>query len=279
MDRLARLRRVVASAIILATAVACGVVSAEPRFGGSIETWGTACPVLGGNASLGVFVGLGDVEAAVRTEFSLLPYTTGTATLSASLVREWLSVGGEFQLSVLPIGITSAMVLSRVLPSPWVGSIGDVLLDLSVEAEARLKGSTFATTPLRAEVWVKGAASASRSLGCLDQVVLGASLEATLSAPGGRVWPTPTLVAGLSYGRATLTSETTLSFVPRIRIEAETVSLTMAWRDLGLSGKAWCTFSEEPSGPSVGLQITYEFGDVPRGPFTARGECLGGVCL
>jgi hypothetical protein len=274
MDRLACLRRVVASAIILATAV-----SAEPRFGGSIETWGTACPVLSGNASLDVFVGLGDVEAAVRTEFSLFPYTIGTATLSASLVREWLSVGGEFQFSVLPIGITSAMVLSRALPSPWVGSIGDVLLDLSVEAEARLKGSTFATTPLRAEVWVKGAASASRSLGFLDQVVLGASLEATLSAPGGRVWPTPTLVAGLSYGRATLTSETTLSIAPRIRIEAETVSLTMSWRDLGLSGKAWCTFSEEPSGPSVGLQITYEFGDVPRGPFSAGGECLGGVCL
>jgi hypothetical protein len=272
MQRLARLRRMSASAVILAMALACSAVGAGLRFGGSVETWGTACPVLSGNASLDLFLGLDDVEAALRTELSLFPYTTGTETLRISVVREWLSVGGEFRLSVVPIGVTSAMVLSRAKPSPWVGSIGDVLLDVSVEGEARLKGDTFATTPLRAEVWVKTAASASRSLGCLDQVLLGASLEATLSAPDGQVWPTTTLVAGLSYGRAALTSETTLSLAPRIRIEAETVFLTLSWQDLGLSGRAWCTFSEEPSGPSV------EFGDVPLGPSSAGGECSGGVC-
>jgi hypothetical protein len=279
MHKLARLGRVSASAFILTTVLACSAVGADLRFGGGVEAWGTTCPILGGNASLDLFVGLGSVETATRTEFSLFPYTMGTETLSVSLVREWLSVGGEFQLSVIPIGITSAMVLSRAQPLPWVGSIGDVLLDVSVEGEARLKGDTFATTPLRAEVWVKGTASASRSLGCLDQVLLGASLEATLSAPdGGKIWPTSTLVAALSYGCATLRSETVVSLVPSLRLDEERLFLRVSWKDLGLSGEASLAFTAEPLGPSLGLRILYEFGDTPLGGGPSGSECSGGVC-
>ncbi|MCX6099120.1 MAG: hypothetical protein NTX69_03800 [Candidatus Bipolaricaulota bacterium] len=279
MQKLACLRRMSASAAILATALVCSAVGADLRFGGSVEAWGTACPTLSGNASLDLFVGLGSVEAATRTESSLFPYTMGTETLSISLVRDWLSVGGEFQLSVVPIGVTSAMVLSRAQPSPWACSIGDVLLDLSVEGEARLKGDTFATTPLRAEVWVKGTASASRSLGCLDQVLLGASLEATLSAPDyGKIWPTSTLVAALSYGCATLRSETVVSLVPSLRLDEEKLLLLVSWRDLGLSGEASLAFTAEPRSPSVGLRVLYEFGDTPIGGGSSGSECAGGVC-
>ena len=264
---------------LFAAAMACSAVGADLRFGGSVETWGTARPTLGGNASLDLLMGLGDVEAATRTEFSLFPYTMGTETLSVSLVREWLSVGGEFQLSVLPIGITSAMVFSRAQPPPWECSISDVLLDFSVEGEARLKGYTFATTPLRAEVWVQGTASVSRSLGCLDQVLLGASLEATLSAPdGGEIWPVSTLIAALSYGCATLRSETVISLLPSLRLDEERLFLRVSWNDLGLSGEASLAFTAEPRSPSVGLRVLYEFGDAPLVGGPSGSGCAGGVC-
>jgi hypothetical protein len=264
---------------LFAAAMACSAVGADLRFGGSVETWGTASPTLGGNASLDLLMGLGDVEAATRTEFSLFPYTMGTETLSVSLVREWLSVGGEFRLSVVPIGVTSAMILSRAQPSPWECSIGDVLIDFSVEGEARLKGYTFATTPLRAEVWVQGTASASRSLGCLDQVLLGASLEATLSAPdGGEIWPVSTLVAALSYGCATLRSETVISLLPSLRLDEERLFLRVSWNDLGLSGEASLAFTAEPRSPSVGLRVLYEFGDAPLVGGPSGSGCAGGVC-
>ena len=183
MQKFARLRRMSASAVVLATALVCSAVGADLRFGGRAEAWGTACPTLSGNASLDLFVGLGNVEAATRTEFSLFPYTMGTETFSISLVREWLSVGGEFRLSVVPIGITSAMVLSRAQPLPWECSIGDVLLDFSVEGEARLKGYTFATTPLRAEVWVQGTASASVVAQTLTSITVSPS-SATVANGG-----------------------------------------------------------------------------------------------
>jgi hypothetical protein len=264
---------------LFAAAMACSAVGADLRFGGSVETWGTASPTLGGNASLDLFVGLGSVEAATRTESSLFPYTMGTEILSVFLVREWLSVGGEFRLSVVPIGVTSAMILSRAQPSPWECSIGDVLIDFSVEGEARLKGYTFATTPLRAEVWVQGTASASRSLGCLDQVLLGASLEATLSAPdGGEIWPVSTLVAALSYGCATLRSETVISLLPSLRLDEERLFLRVSWNDLGLSGEASLAFTAEPRSPSVGLRVLYEFGDAPLVGGPSGSGCAGGVC-
>jgi len=264
---------------LFAAAMACSAVGADLRFGGSVETWGTASPTLGGNASLDLFVGLGSVEAATRTESSLFPYTMGTEILSVFLVREWLSVGGEFRLSVVPIGVTSAMILSRAQPSPWECSIGDVLIDFSVEGEARLKGYTFATTPLRAEVWVQGTASASRSLGCLDQVLLGASLEATLSAPdGGEIWPVSTLIAALSYGCATLRSETVISLFPSLRLDEERLFLRVSWNDLGLSGEASLAFTAEPRSPSVGLRVLYEFGDAPLVGGPSGSGCAGGVC-
>jgi hypothetical protein len=279
VHKLASLGCVSAFGVIIAVALACSAAGADLRFGGNVDAWGAVCPILSGNTSLDLFVGLGDVEAAARTEFSLFPYTMGTEIFSLSLVREWLTIAGQFELSVIPIGITSAEILSRAQPSPWEWLIGDVLLDVSVEGEARLRGYTFATTPLRAEVWVKGAASASRSVGCLDQVLLGASLEATLSAPdGGQIWPTSTLVAALSYGCATLRSETVVSLVPSLRLDEERLFLRVSWNDLGLAGEASVAFTAEPLGPSVGLRLLYEFGDTPLGGSPSGSECAGGVC-
>jgi len=75
-----------------------------------------------------------------------------------------------------------------------------------------------------------------------------------------------------------LLSETDALPVGGIHIVEETVSLLCLWREYGLSGKAWCTFSEEPTGPSVGLRIAYEFGALPLRPFPDSIECVGGVC-
>jgi hypothetical protein len=278
MQNLALLRRVAMALAILA-ALACGAWGADLRSGGVASAWGSARPIVGGSASLDLFLGLGDLEAASWTEYSLFPYTMGSETLSLSLVRDWLTLSGEYQFSLLPLGITSATLLARARPAPWDIALGDLLLDLSVEGEARLKGDTFTSAPLRTEIWLKAAASVSRSVGCLDQVLLGASLEATASAPGGgRVWPTPVLLASASIGRAMLESATTLSLAPRLRVESETVSLRASWSDLGVSGEAWCTFSEEPGGPSVGLRVSYEFGDIPLGVTPTSSNCSGGVC-
>ncbi|MBU0595756.1 hypothetical protein KJ567_03620 [Candidatus Bipolaricaulota bacterium] len=63
-----------------------------------------------------------------------------------------------------------------------------------------------------------------------------------------------------------------------LHVVTETVSLACSGRELGLSGKAWCTFSEEPSGPTVGFRIAYEFGALPLRPFPDSTECVGGVC-
>ncbi len=175
--------------------------------------------------------------------------------------------------------MTAARIIFSALPPPWSSSVGDTLLEFSVDGEARLMGDTFAAAPLRTEVWAKGAISAARSLGWVDQLLLGASLEATLSAPGdGRIWPIPIVVAGLSWGQVSLRSETTIALEPSVRIDAERVSVQSSWGDLGISAEGAVEFSAEPKGMSVEFRFLYEFGDTPLRRISSDSGCAGGVC-
>jgi hypothetical protein len=263
---------------ILLAAMAWSAVGSEFRTGGRGAFVGSALPSAGGSAEIDLFAGLGSLEASSRTELSLFPYTTSNETAALSLVQDWLSLTAEYEFSIVPLGITAATILAQATPTPWVTACGSFLVDLGVEGEARLLGDGFAATPLRAELWVKGSAGIGGSVGPVDLVRIGAALEGTLSAPNGTVWPTPSLIASASLGRATLSSETELSLAEGIHIVAETASLVCSWVELGLSAKAWCTFSEEPTGPAVGLRIAYEFGAAPLRPFPDSVQCVGGVC-
>jgi hypothetical protein len=112
MHNLALLRRVAMALTILAV-LACGAWGADLRSGGVASAWGSAVPIPGGNASLDLFLGLGDLEAASWTEYSLFPYTMGSETLSLSLVCDWLTLSGEYQFSLLPLGIFSSISRSK----------------------------------------------------------------------------------------------------------------------------------------------------------------------
>lgn len=271
--------RVVATCVAVLLAVtAWSATGSELRAGGRAVLLGSTLPSAGASAEIDLFVGLGDIEAFSTTELSLFPYTTGSETVALSLVRDGLSLTAEYQFSIVPLGISAATILAQAAPAPWVAAWGSFLVDVGVEGEARLLGDSFAATPLRAELWVKGYSSIGGSLGPFDSVRVAVTLEGTLSSPGGTVWPTPTLTASASLGRATLSSETEASLAGGFHVVAETVSLACSWRELGLSGKAWCTFSEEPSGPTVGFRISYKFGALPLRPFPASIDCVGGVC-
>jgi hypothetical protein len=271
--------RCVAVSLGLLTMWACGLTGADVRFGGIVGATGAVWPIPGADVSFDAFVGLGGVEAASRTEFSLFPYTVGSETLSVSLTREWLSLSGGYQFSLVPIGITSAEILARARPSPWQFVAGGLLLDVSIEGEARLKGEAFSSTPLRTEIWTRGTAGVSRSVGCVDPVRLAISLETTVSAPGGGgIWPTPALLASASIGNVTLAGEARLTFAGGLHLDSGTVTLSGAWRDVGLSAAAWCTFSGEPRGASLGIRAAYEFGDSSLAGSSANDACAGGVC-
>jgi len=261
----------------LLLALACCANGMRFRSGGVVTSWGAIWPTPSGSASMDLFLGLGTIEASSRTEYSLFPYTLGTETLGVGISHEWLSLSGEYQWSLLPLGITQAAFRARALPSPWDVPQGEVLFEFSVEGEARLTGNSFDSSPLRAEVWVRGEATASRSLGILDQVLLGTSLEATLSSPGGQIWPTPGVVISASLGPVSLSCEATLSFSSGLHLASEAVSLRGSWREVGLSGDVSLGIAEG-GGPSVGLRISYEFGDAPQRPFPSTDECSGGVC-
>ncbi|MEN6369845.1 MAG: hypothetical protein ABFD77_09160 [Thermotogota bacterium] len=263
---------------VLLAVMAWSTMGSELRTGGRGVLLGSALPSAGANAEIDLFADYWNLEATSTTEISLFPYRTGSETIALSLVQDWLSLTAEYEFSIVPLGITAATILAQATPAAWVTACGSFLVDLAVEGEARLLGDGFAATPLRSELWVKGSAGIGTSLGAFDSVHIAAALEGTLSAPNGTVWPTPTLIASASLGRATLSSETELSLAGGIHIEAETVSLLCLWREYGLSGKAWCTFSGEPTGPSVGLRIAYEFGALPLRPFPDSTACVGGVC-
>jgi hypothetical protein len=248
------------------------------RTGGAISSWGAIWPIPSASASLDAFLGLGDLEASSRTEYSLFPYTLGSETVSLGVVRDGLSLSSEYEWSLLPLGITQAIFRARAVPAPWDASEGEVVFEFAVEGEARLIGDSFVSAPLRAEVWARGTVSASRSLGMLDQVLLGTSIEATLSAPGGEIWPIPGILVSAAIGPATLSSTSTFSLGPALHLASETVSLRGSWREVGLSGEISLGLAEGESGFSLGLRISYEFGDTPRRSFPAVSECSGGVC-
>ncbi len=269
---------VVACVGVLLAVIAWSAVGSELRTGGRAVLLGSAMPSMGANAEIDFFADCWNLEASSTTEISLFPYRTSSETIALSLVQDWLCLSAEYELSIVPLGITATTILVQATPAAWVTACGSFLVDLAVEGEARLLGDGFATTPLRAELWVKGSAGIGGSVGPVDLVHIGAALEGTLSSPGGTIWPTPTLIASASLGRATLSSETEASLAGGIHFVAETVSLLCSWREYGLSGKAWCTFSEELTGPAVGLRIAYEFGASPLRPFPDSVQCVGGVC-
>jgi len=269
---------VVAGVGVLLGTLAWSTTGSELRAGGRAVLLGSALPSVGASAEIDLFAGLGSVEASSTTELSLFPYTTANETIALSLIQDWLSLTAEYQFSVRPLGITAATILAQATPPAWIETWGSLLVDASVKGEARLLGDGFASRPLRAEVWVKGSAGIGTSLGVLDFVRVGAAIEGTLSAPNGTIWPTPSLVASASVGRMTLSSETEWSFAGGIHVAAETVSLVCLWLELGISARAWCAFSGEPTGPGVGLRIAYEFGALPLRPFPDSTECVGGVC-
>ncbi|MDD5263769.1 MAG: hypothetical protein PHU43_02935 [Candidatus Bipolaricaulis sp.] len=273
-----RLRAVVTCVGVLLAAVAWSAVGSELRTGGRAVLVGSALPSAGANAEIDLFADCWNLEATSTTEISLFPYRTGSETIALSLVQDWLSLTAEYEFNIVPLGITASTILARATPPAWVTARGSFVVDLAVEGEARLLGDGFAATPLRAELWVKGSAGIGGSVGPVDLVHAAAALEGTLSAPNGTVWPTPSLIASASLGRATLLSETELSLAEGIRVAAETVSLLCVWREFGLSAKAWCTFSAGPTGPSAGLRIAYEFGAAPLRPFPDSTACVGGVC-
>ncbi|MDD5646550.1 MAG: hypothetical protein PHW86_05220 [Candidatus Bipolaricaulis sp.] len=263
---------------VLLAAVAWSAMGSEIRVGGRGVFFGSAMPYAGGSAEIDVFAGFGSLEASSTTELSLFPYTTSSETVAVALVRDWLCLAVEYEFSVVPLGITAARILARATPAAWMSSYESFLVDGAVEAEARLLGDGFAATPLRAELWLKGSLGIGASLGMIDFARVGAAIEGTLSAPNGSVWPTPSLIASASLGPATLSSETEWSLAGGIHVVAETVSLVCSWHELGFSAKAWCTFSGEPTGPSAGLRIAYEFGATPLRPFPDSTACVGGVC-
>jgi len=273
-------RRIVCLSVCLAViAGGAGAVRGDDlRLGGALETSAGVSSMVSGDASVELVAGLSSVDLGSWTEMSLLPYTMAFETLTLAYVQDWLSLRAEYRFSLAPLGITSATILSGARPGSWETSVGDILVSVSAETEARLAGYSFASL-LRTEIWAKVTAGASRRIGCLGPVYVGGSLEATASAPGGgRIWPTPAVVVSATLGHVVLRSETTFSIVGGVRVSAETVSLEGSWSEIGLSGSAWCAFSEGESGPSLGIRVVKEMGDAPLWGFRSGGSCSGGVC-
>lgn len=267
--------------VLCFAAVVCVAGAAQGqhlRLGGAFSASGAVSPVVAADAALELVAGLDCVDLSSWTEFSLAPYTIGSQTMALACTRDWLGVRAEYQFSLIPIGITRATLAARARPAPWEFVAGDLFWSIEVAGEARLAGDSFAS-PLRAEVWGEVAVGASRALGFLDLVSVGASLEATVSAPGGgRVWPTPTWQVVATLGRFALRSETVLSVVGELRVASETLTLDAAWSELGLSGSLWCTFAGSEGGAGLGLRFAVEFGDRPLEGFRSGGTCSGGVC-
>jgi hypothetical protein len=271
-------RAILALAGVLLVAASWGAASSEVRVGGRAELVGAALPLAGAGATVDFFLGRGEIDVSTATDFSLFPYTLSTEAVAVSLVRDWLSLNAEYQFSIVPIGISAATILAQATPAPWEIACGAQLFEIAVESEARLKGDAFTSTPLRAELWLRGRAGVSRAGVPLDFIFVGASLEGTLSAPNGTVWPVSTFVVSASLGCVTLASETEISFAGGTHVTNETLSLTLSSLVSQLSGEAWYTLSDEPGGVSVGLRVAYEFGASPLLTFSGSRECVGGVC-
>jgi len=256
-----------------------GVAADAPafRFGGLVEARTPVYPSFGVDASLTLVAGWGDWDLSSRTDASFWPFTQSEETLGLALVREWLTLGAERSQSIAPIGISSALLFARAIPPHWTHEAENLRLDLGVELEARVKGDRFRSVPLRSELWAKGTATSALVGVVLDEVNLGASLEGTLSAPGGgQVWTTATLQAGARLGCVLLRSETAVSLTP-LRFEAERVILEAAVPELGLTAQVRAVFLGERLAPSVEVRLDWGFGERRSTTPTSDG-CEGGVC-
>ncbi len=163
------------------------------------------------------------------------------------------------------------------MPPHWVQEVENLRLDLGVEAEARVKGDTFRSVPLRSELWVKGSATSALLAVVLDELSLGGSIEGILSAPsGGQVWMTATLLSSARWGCVSLRSETSVSLTP-CRFDAERVILEAAVPELGLTAQARAVFLGERLAPSVEVRLDWGFGE--RRSTAPIGDCcVDGVC-
>ncbi len=265
---------------MLAAGSLLAVSSAEPgtpQFGGKLEVHVPTYPALGADASLDLFTGLGSFELQSRTELALVPYTMAEQALRVALVRDWLSLYGEYRFSALPIGITSVMLLVRATPPHVVQDDGVRSTDVWIEGEARQKGDARGPFPQRTELWAKGSAVETLPGPFVDALTLGASLSATASDPyGGQIWWTGALLLGAKLGTAALESETSFSVTP-VRLELEQVTLTSGATPWGVSAYGRVSFAGPAFLPVLELGVALSFGAQSLLD-PSRGSCSGGVC-
>lgn len=265
--------------VCAASLVALGVAASGLSYGGRAEVAFSLQPAVGVGLALDAFADWEMLEVASTTEASLLPYTFASERLAFSIVRDWLDVNFEYEFTIVPIGITEAAIVAHAAPSPWEAAAGSLLWQVGVEAEARLTGAAFASTPLRTELWIEGTLGVTRhGLGPLDAVTCVAALGGTLSAPAGVVWPVPRVLLSAALGFVTLESETELSLAGGLHVATETVSLGISLESVRVAGEAWCTWSSDVAGASLGLRAAYEFGASPLRAYPSASECTGGVC-
>jgi hypothetical protein len=225
---------------------------------------------------LSLVAGLAGLELLSRTDVAAYPYTFGKETLELSLTRDWLTVGGGYSFTVLPIGITSATLFAQAAPPHLLQGEGDLTIDLGIEGEARQKGDSLADISGRTELWLKGSVAVIFSNAVLDQVAIGASLEGTGSAPGDlRVWPVAKLFVSGKEGCVSFRSEAAVSLSP-LRFDSERVTLELEPFS-GALVRAEVAFVPPTFAPAAELGFFYEFGDPGRAALT-KSCCVGGVC-
>ncbi len=251
--------------------------SGTPQFGGKVQAHVPVYPALGADTSLDLFAGLGSVEFQSRTDLALVPYTLAEQTLRVALVRDWLSLYGEYRFSVLPIGITSVMLLVRAAPPHVVQGDGVRSTDVWIEGEARQKGDARGPFPQRTELWAKGSLVETLPGPFVDALTVGASLSATASDPhGGQIWWTGALLLGAKLGTAALESETSFSVTP-VRLELEQVTLTSGTTPWGLSAYGRVSFAGPAFLPVLEFGVALSFGGQSLLD-PSQGNCSGGVC-
>jgi len=280
MARWNALRAASAALVLLVTGGLLAVAGAEPgtlQLGGKLQVHVPVYPALGADTSLDLFAGLGSLELQSRTDLALVPYTTAEQALRLVLVQDWLSLYGEYRFSVLPIGITSVMLLVRATPPHVVLEDGLKKTDFWIEGEARQKGDRWGPFPQRTELWAKGSAVETLPGPLVDALTLGASLTATASDPHGeRIWWTGALLLGAKLGTAALESETSFSVTP-VRLELEQVTLTSGATPWGLSAYGRVSFAGPDFLPVLEFGVALAFGAQSLLD-PSQGNCSGGVC-
>lgn len=247
------------------------------RLGGSFAANSPIWPAFAASGLLDLFAGVGDWEVHALTDLSVIPYTIGEEAFRLILTREWLSVGAEYRFSILPLGISSATITARATPPHLVEQRVGIKTDLGIDAEARLKGDSFAFRPQRIELHLTGSGTVTLSHVVIDEIVIGSSLEATASDPHGeRVWWTTTARLGGTFGCVSLESETTFSLLPS-RLDSEVLTLEIASTPPGLSAYAKAGLAAPDFTCALEVGLSWTFGD-PSLAAPATNECSGGVC-